>query len=246
MAFGHVQGGEADGNSVTTVQVVLGANPTLGNIVCIGFGTSAAVSSLVIKDSNGNTYTVTPNSPENSAGGLVYLAYLLSAPANANKTITATWTTSVFASIWADEFSVSGGTAAFDKDAKGTGSGTTVNLPSITPAGAGELLYSCMGNSGSTITAPTAGGASTNGVWTGAAGGISTNGQGGDAEYDLNASAATPVNYTQTSATWSAMAMAFIFTPVASGKNVGVVTGISLQGGPNKVGLVKVITVNGS
>jgi hypothetical protein len=114
--------------------------------------------------------------------------------------------------VWADEFVVSGGTASFDKDAAASSStaGTTINTPSITPTNSGSLLYSCAA-AGGTISAPSAGG--TLGSWTGAAGAI-TNGD--MSEYDLSASSATAVDYTQSSGTWSAMAMAFFITASGS------------------------------
>jgi hypothetical protein len=216
--MGHVQGAVGtNAGSVTTFTVVLPVNPTQGNLVCVGatFQSASNISGLTVKDGNNNSYTVTPGSPSaNIAGtGYTYLAYLLSAPANADKTLTLSWTTaSTGPRAWADEFSLGGRTASFDKDAAATapsGTGTTINTPSITPTGSGELLFACAAAE-QTITAPASG--ATLGVWTGSGGAITV---GNMAEYDLSASAATAVQFTQSPAGgWSVMAMAFIlFTP---------------------------------
>jgi hypothetical protein len=206
MAFAHVQGNAANSTAnVTTQSVVLGAAPGLGHLVCVGLVLAGAVTALTIHDSNANVYTITPNSPEIfGAGGDTYLAYLLNAPANASATITATWTTGVPAAIWADEFSVTGAPAFFDIDIGGSGTGTAVNAPSITPGNPNSLIYATCG-SGGTISAPAAGG--TLGAWTGAAGGV----QDGDmSEYALSITGAQAVEFTQTtSVAWSAMAMSF-------------------------------------
>jgi hypothetical protein len=161
---------------------------------------------MTVKDGNSNSYTVTPDSPSTYEGtaGQVWLFYLLSAPANASATITASWTTSVSCAIFASEFSYSG-TASYDIDAAAyTGTaGTTINTPSITGAGSGELLYSAAA-AGGNVSAPTAG--NTLGGWTGA--GINAT-SGDAAEYILSSSgSSTAVDYTQSSGTWSAMAMA--------------------------------------
>jgi len=192
------------------MSVTLGSNPTQGNLVCVAIDQPMSGQTVTVKDANNNTYQVTTNSPSpfTSGVGNVFLAYLLSAPANASKIVNITFGTTLTnnADAWAEEFSVSGGSATFDKDATGTGSsGTTVNTPSITPTNAGSLLYAAAAVAGS-ISAPAAGG--TLGVWTGAAGGISSQ-TGDDAEYDLSTSSATAVDFTQSSGAWSAMAMAF-------------------------------------
>lgn len=210
MGFTHIQGISNNGIGVTTLALTLGSNPTAGNIVCVGFCPGAAVTAFTCKDSNNNSYTVTPNSPSTniSGAGQVWLAYLLSAPANATKSLTLAWTTTAGVAAWADEFHVSGGTAAFDKDiAAGTSTaGTTINTPSISPTGAGELLFAAA-SAGGSISAPASG--ATLGVWTGSGGAITT---GDMAEYDLSAGSATAVQFTQSSGGWSAMAMAFSFT----------------------------------
>jgi hypothetical protein len=205
MSFGHVQGAGAFPGSVATVTVTLGAAPTAGNVVCVAFNLANAVTALTVHDGNSNAYTITPNSPQSSAGGgNQYLAYLLSAPGNATAAVTASWVTNSPVSMWVDEFSWSGTSPVFDIDVGGTGTAVTANLPSITPTYSASLIYSGCGSAG-TITAPTAGG--TLGVWTGATGGIL---DGDMAEYDLSVTGAQAVQYTQNaSSQWSAMAMSF-------------------------------------
>lgn len=210
MGFLHRQGQVGQGvGAVTTVSVVLLSPPTYGNLVCVVVQTNLGVTSLTVQDSNGNPYTVTPNSPSTPNTGQIWLAYLLSAPANASATITANWTTAATGpDMWADEFMSSGGTVTFDKDVSGTGTGININTPSITPTFPNSLLYSGAATPGS-ISAPTAG--ATLGVWTGSGGGIPSNGN--NAEYDVNASSATPVQYTNSNDKWSSMAMSFYLRP---------------------------------
>ena|SRR5208282_1808395 len=224
MAWTHIQGsGATTAAAVTTFSITLGAAPTVGNLVCFGIiiTCSTGVSSnLLVRDGNGNTYTITPNSPSSQVtqtggaggGGMTgstYAAYLV-APANASATITATWTngTTLGVQIFVDEFHSSLSGIVFDTDTAGSDATGAINQtsPSITPNyGAGELFWSISGST-NTYTAPTAG--ATIGVWTGNAGGI----QNGDAaEYVLSgANAATAVNYTQSAVYgWSAMVVAF-------------------------------------
>jgi hypothetical protein len=224
MGFAHVQGAmaidTAQNGTATTVSVSLGNNPATGDVVCVGlfFYGSSAPSSVSIKDANSNAYTITPHSPAtySNGKGWIYAAYLLSAPSNASKSITATWTNGEYAEIYAEEFSVSGGTQGFDTDvaqSNTTNSSTTISLPSITPSSSGELLYSTMGIASTSVTAPTAG--ATLGGWTGAAGGISGTYTGVDSEYITNSgSSATAVDYTvsATGDPYAGMAMAFKFT----------------------------------
>jgi len=208
--FTHVQGNSSiTAGSQTTISVVLTPAPVTGHVVCVALLLSGGtpITGLTIKDANNNSYTVTPNSP--SSGGPapfpVFLAYLLSAPSNASATITAAWTSPAQgAELFADEFAVLGAAATFDVDIAGNGlTGTTINSPTITPAHSKELLYAAAGGTG-TMTAPTAN--ATIGVWTGAGGGIQD--AAAMAEYILNGSTATAVNFTQTSGDWDALAMA--------------------------------------
>ncbi len=212
MAFSWIQGNKNTVNPGKSVAVVLTTNPIQGNLVCVGIGfnlTSGPTGTVTIQDSNGNVYTATPQSPSpTQTNNTTYLFYLI-APANASKTITASWpTTSVPSAIHADEFHSDVGGISFDTDAEGTGSvaGGTINTPSITPDGAGELLYASAASDNSQ-TAPTAGG--TLGIWTGSGGGVSAFGD--ITEYDLSSAAgASAVQWTQSpNGTWSAMAAAF-------------------------------------
>lgn len=212
MGFTFVQKKQANNaptGSPANISVVLTSAPTAGDIVCVALGQGAATSGAVlntVKDSNNNSYTITPNSPSTfqSGAGQIWLAYLLSAPANASATITfnVSGLNTISCDMWAVEFSVSGGTVAFDKDAKAnSATGTTINTPSITPAGSGQLAYAAASSGGTVSSAGT--------PWT-----IGTIAASGDAdEYDLSISAATSVNWPETGGSgWSAMAMTFTFT----------------------------------
>ncbi len=234
-SFNHVQGvGVNQGTQVNTFSLALGAAPTPGNMVCVGICIEQQRSTgLTVVDGAGNSYNVTPNSPSayvgapflptggsNTQAGQIWLAYILSAPANANKTLTFTWTGNpTTADAWIDEFSFTGGPAYFDYDTQGTNfiSGIDVgglaisDTPVLRPRYTGELLYaaSCVAVAGN-YTLPTAGGPSENGVWTGSGGGIQ---DGNMAEYVLSSAAGpTAVDFSVPAtmgAVWSAMGMAF-------------------------------------
>lgn len=202
-----------------TINVVLGAAPAQHSIVVVAFALGSTGGTLTgVKDSNNNVYTITSGSPSTfqSGAGQIWLAYLLDAPSNATATITGTFTGAqgFGAASWAVNFTVSGGTIAFDKDAKNNSStGTTINTPSITPTKANSLLYAACAVGGTVSTA--------NSPWT--LGTVET----GDADaYDLSAPAsATTVNWTQSGgAGWSAMSMAISFTPNPATKTqVGII-----------------------
>lgn len=225
MAFSQVQGAAGSASATTSMTITLTSNPTLGDLVCVAVTPAVAVTAMTCKDSNNNSYTATPSSPSTieTGAGQVWLFYLLSAPSNATKTLTVAWTTSSDAGGWADEFSYGTQTCTFDKDASGVGTtGTTINLPSITPTNSGSLLYAAAA-AGGTISAPTAN--ATLGSWTGSGGAIT---DGDMAEYDLNASGATAVQFTQTSGNWSALAMAFFLTTPSSGHGSWMFSGIGV------------------
>lgn len=204
--FYHRQGAFGGTNTnVNTISAVLPNNPALGSIVCVAWiaATSGGGSpgTLTIKDGNSNSYTLTPSSvltaTGTQAGNYYALAYILSAPSNANATIQASWSsTAGQASLWVDEFGLASGSAFFDKDsalANGTATGTSMNTsPSITPAASGELFYALAGATNGT-SAPTTG--QTLGVWTCAGGGYDGN-FGTAAEYSPLISTPTAIDYT--------------------------------------------------
>lgn len=230
--FTHVQGAMTHTAGAQDIVVTLGANPTTGNLVCVGIYSTHVTptpATFTVTDGSGNVYTVTPKSPftDTTVPGTVSLFYLLFAPSNASQTINVHCVQGgVTFSAWAEEFGVTGGVALFDLDVGGKGpGGTTINLPIITPTNSNSLLWSTTVCNG-TITAPTAGG--TLGVWTGAAGGVSS---GNMSEYDLSSAAgSTVVQYTQNNTLWAGMAMSFYIAP----STLGVVSGV-----------LKLITVNG-
>lgn len=207
MGFTHIQGVAAVGSSASPSCTLTGT--TAGSVICVGVIAEASSTTLSVTG-----FTVTPNAPSTfvSGGGQSFMAYKLNA-VGGNLTITGTLGASQSWTMWAEEFGVSGGTASFDKDAKANtaGSSTAINTPSITPAASGSLLFSAVACNG-TGSSPAAGG--TQGVWTGSQGGIN---HGNISEYDLSAGAATAVNYTQSSGTYSCMSMAFTFTASGGG-----------------------------
>jgi hypothetical protein len=221
MGFSHIQGAEFDqtGGSATSITVTLGSNPAAGDLVIVGF-TSVGATSMSVKDSNNNAYTLSHSSPFTGGSTLsVGIAYLLSAPANATKAITVTYAPGNGSSAWAEEFSYTGGSAAYDTDsaAQAVITGTSFTNVSITPSGSGELLYA-VGNPGDALTAPSAG--ATLGSWTGAAGGISPD-TGADAEYLLSSSSgSTSIDFTDATSGDTCVGIVAAFSLGSAGPSV--------------------------
>lgn len=206
MAFTHVRG-NGSGNTSSSGTVTMGGNPATGNIVCVGIGIPIAATGLAIVDGNSNAYTLSPNSPSGNDGtSRVWLFYLLSAPSNANNVLTITWTGgSVTWSAQAEQFSPGVSGQAFDTDITATGSGNTINSPTITPTKANSLLWATGINTSGSIFGPIQN--QSQGVWTGAAAGIGNSIV--CSEYDLSASSGSAVSMTGGSASWAAAAMSF-------------------------------------
>lgn len=200
--------------SATTVSKAFANNPTPGNLVVAIFlfldFLNSSAGTVAIKDGNNNSFTITPNSPSSARStvdGLVYFAYLI-APANAEKTITCTYTnTSVYgASLWVQEYGVSGGTPSFSSDVAGTGSsGTAINTPTVTAAGADTLMIAAAVNDHavSSVDSP----------WTQVAAGAGNQFSEG-VGYILSTSSNTAVAMTENiSGGWDSLGAAFAFTP---------------------------------
>ncbi len=210
-AFTHAQATATcgtNGKSQTTLVCTLTNNPVSGDIVPIGFvwsnGTSSGPASVTISDGNSNSYTVSAHSPSTTQAatrGAVYLFYVLSAPANASKTITATFSTTGsgsihFATMCVDDFTVTGATPTLNLDSTGTGTtGTTINTPTVT-ANSGNLAYAMAnGNVITTVNSP----------WTG----TTTATIGAGCGYILSATGNTALSMTQTTGAWDSMGGSF-------------------------------------
>ena len=207
MAFTHIQG--AEGQAGGTTNVVLGSNPTFQNLVCVAVTSAAGgITNCTVADAAGNNYTKTPNSPSTNGLTSVWLFYLLLAPSNANKTITATPTPGGTINVYAEEFGVGGQFANFDVDDADASTGANISSPIYIPNQSSELVFSGAQTASPSISAPTGGG--TLGAWTGADG---NNGlRASSAEYDLTVTSSQAVQYTNASGVWAAMAMGFFLT----------------------------------
>lgn len=204
----------ATGAASATIVVVLPNNPTAGNVVVVSGLYQDALgpfSITSILDSNGNAYTVPTNGTESSQMGVygaVYEAYLLVAPANATKTITVTFGASgAFVSAFAAEFTVGSGPAVFNSaPAAATGTGTTINSPTVTQNGNGDLLIGAMVTAHS-VTAANNGWVSTETLATT---------YGDCLGYVLSSSGNKALDFTvNISGGWSAVGMSFKETPGA-------------------------------
>ena len=94
MAFANVQNiSWSDAVGGPTIVGAFANNPTAGNLVVLAIlyyktgGTGTTITSVV--DGNSNAYTIPAGSPSayNTNAGQIHIAYLLVAPANADKTI---------------------------------------------------------------------------------------------------------------------------------------------------------------
>lgn len=228
MGFAHVQGKSTavvnGAGPVGSITLVLASAPTQGNLVAIGLAFGDLADNQVptissIQDANNNVYTVSPSSPSTysaTARGMVWLAYLRSAPANASATITVTFASSVGAGgqinyvLFADEFSVGGG-AVFITDGKtnsGTSTGNVISSPSILVSGTGVLFYSVVTSGPSPSGSLGIGGSYTH------AADLTVSTAGGQwGEYNMNVGPGTiAVNFTDTfnTDTYNTLAMTFV------------------------------------
>lgn len=213
MGFGYVQQKSVTNNTgFTTISLTFTSPPTPGNLlICAITQNASTLVGLTVKDNNNNAYSV---GIAFGAGMLVY--YLLKAPSNVGQTITATWTspTSSFFAMTIVEFSVTGGTAAYDNNASssGTASGNNITLPQISAAQTGDLLFASA--SVATGIQNPALGATLSG-WTGSG----VTGNGDCTEYILSSvSALTNVAYTDSTAndSYNSVAVSFKFIPSAA------------------------------
>lgn len=194
MAHTHVRGAFGFAGSGTTLEVSLhaSAHPALGDCVCVAVqfsnGSGGGGASIVsVEDDNGNAYTVTPASPTNyTAFGQLFLAYLLSAPANAHRTITVTFSGAITsARVWADQFTPEVPLAFGDEaEIAQTTIGNPITSPTVPVPAPNALLYAACLTDGAITGA--------NSPWSVSGGGI--NG-GHTAIYHLGASANTAVDY---------------------------------------------------
>jgi hypothetical protein len=176
--------------------VVLPNNPTLNDIPIGCFldynNGSNTPPTVTVSDGAGNAYAVV-----GPAGGLqypnyynafAYIFYMLSAPANADKTLTITASSTVgYSAIFADEFTPSGaGPVTLDASATNNASNT---LPvAALGTGTNDLFYSCVTNNNSLTGA--------GGLWVGTGAPHAIFASSYWATYILNATASTAVDYT--------------------------------------------------
>lgn len=241
MGFTERQAGLAQSITGTSGSVSLPQAPLKGSLVCMVICqaySGSALTSFVVKDSNNNSYTITPNSPAppffaSSNFWTVSLAYLLNAPANTSATVNLTWAnTANGMNIFIEEFIVTDGTAKFDMDVSDqstTGGGFPGNTtsPTITPTTANELLYAGVIPQSGQVNHPIAGEV-LNG-WTGSAAYANIT---GGAEYVLSASGANIVTFSLgVTVLYSAMAMAFSFQSSLIGRGAAIQEDYSWLGG---------------
>ncbi len=193
----------------TTATCTFASNPAPGSLIAVGllfYDGTVSPPTFTVQDANSNIYT---NSPDDSGAssmndaGWIGQAYRLSAPSNADKAITVTFSkTFVVAAIWCDNFTPpTGKTATSDDTAFATGIGT-INTPTITVSGYNELVYGTASDSND-VNAVT-------GAWTQNEGGKNF---GNSSEWILDVSANTAVGYAGTAArAYNALGMSFAFS----------------------------------
>ena len=190
-------------SSGTSVSCTLASAPAAGSAVAV-FAVSHGQTALTVKDGNSNVYTLTPNSPSSvydATAGSAWLAYYI-AGASANPTVTASWGNGACTacSITVMSFPVVGGSATFDTDAIGSGTGS-ISQPAVAPTGSSELLIGACADSG--------GCGAVTGSWVASPTGLGAFLEG--AEYSLAGSSSTAVGFTGSggSAAWDTIGMAF-------------------------------------
>jgi hypothetical protein len=203
----HVQGVTGTGGT-TTITATLGSNPATGNLVAIALATynngNNTAPTVTVADANSNHYTVTAASPGGNVttyNGFLYIAYLLSAPANASKTITATMssTDGGYAALFVDEFHPNCSASLDSGTASGTGTAGPATSPTVSVSGTSDLLYAIVTTTNQT--------ASTGSPWTAAGSGSVVSGSW-IAEYKMDATANTAVNFSL-SAAYAAIGASF-------------------------------------
>lgn len=216
-SWAHTTGQAVYASSTTvnqlTLTATLAANPTSGDVVCVGVISFGAGITVTVKDGAGtpnNYIQAAKDATQDSTAGTSWLFYLI-AGATANSAITATFSSNPngVVGMYVDEFTPTGGSAVFDTGLGGHAAGATSPTvqPSITPANTGELLYShavfSTGASGVSGVAP---------IWT--QNGHGTGAFGEDAAWILSsASGSTTTHYTFTGTQdYDATIMAFLIS----------------------------------
>jgi hypothetical protein len=207
-------GVKANNTTGTTLSAILASNPGLGDCVVVGIGFADATNNpptVIISDENGNRYEVDPQTSgatNMSTSGWCAIAYLISAPANAGKTITATFSKAMqFGEIMVDDFIVSGGDAIDSPALFASGTGV-INGPTIPVSTANSMLF-CMATSAGSVTGAT-------GAWT-LGGAVTTNPFGWSTEYIETANNNTACGFTgSASDPWNCLAMSFKVVPDTS------------------------------
>lgn len=148
VAWTYIRGNNVINSSTTTAVVPLNNVVAGDTIICApiyvnGAGSGQTLTS--VKDQAAAAFTATTHSPTTflASVGQAWMYYQLSA-AGGNETFTGTWSTVGAAfGMGCDEFRASGGTPAYDVDAaQSSGASGTANTGlTITPAGAGKLIY---------------------------------------------------------------------------------------------------------
>ena len=206
----------------SSISCTFASNPARGDLVVVGYiwwngsvGTEIVNSIL---DGSGNAYTMAnaTSSAFDSTAGVTYLSYLLNAPSNANNTITVTFAgangAGNYNTIFCDDFSVTGGTAALDSVAIGSNASTaSITTPSIGGSYPNELVYG--------VVAPGQGVASLTGSWSYGGGGKDVQ-YSNAAEYQLAVSASTPLGMTANGVgPYDSSAISFRVVPVSIGSS---------------------------
>ena len=189
----------------TTVACTLPSTITNGDVVLVHVLHFVGLTLNSVQDNAGspNTYTKACSSTNDASAGSSCFAWFI-ASGTTGKTITATLSASCTAcSIDVNEFGVSGGTASLDtSNATGNGTGT-VNTPSITPAGSGELYFATCADATSCVAV--------GGSWTACPHTLGSFLE--ECEYQLSVGSATAVAFTgTTSNAYDSTIIAFKFT----------------------------------
>jgi hypothetical protein len=230
MPFTHVQGGGVSAGTISTqfnATTMFASTPTPGNLLVVYVSGILANSSvaLTVTDaaSSGNVFSTNSGLHFNN-GSLKGVGFWWRiAPASPTTDITVAVSGGNFfqSTIFAEEFSFSGGSVVFDTEVYDNTQGTsnaTISTPTINPT-VGDLLIGAAIPGAANMTAPTAG--ATLGSWTGGAKGIVNS---RIVEYDLSATSSVSAQYTMNvSNTWNSGIVAFSLSAGAAADTISTV-----------------------
>jgi hypothetical protein len=220
-ATAHVQ--SCTPTTATATSLAITCNGVGANTVTLGIAIETSGNTVSTVSDGTNTYVKSTSSPcVNGTNNRTYIYSFTYGSAPGNRTITVTPNASSSITIFASEFSGSSGTLDVDGSGTCTGTGTTFNLPTLTPPSSGDFLYAVCSDLTSTVNGKT-------GSWTN-----ETVTNGDVAQWQVNVgTSAVAVGVTSTASSgWSCMEAAYKASVTVIGDTIA---GPTTWGGNNTI-----------